>query len=370
MKPTIALLWACLAAAPAFGAEMPPAIRVEALPAPAADAAQTGQTGQTSPTGPTTPAGPAGLTGQTAQTPGLPLPVWKKVEKPYTNDKCLEKCHGLPGFAAGDRTGIQRSLHVDPKAYAASMHGRKGLLCIDCHQDGDPNFHPRVGYRKVDCRACHSKTPPADVFPANALQTLQARGIKPPPEESRNGESWMKTAHAKAWVKGTRGAPFCSDCHTAHYVRPKKESASTVHVTNLPQTCGACHPDQIRAYGVGGLLARFRIAGHGKGDLSNRYAVSECLSCHQGEAAHGEPTVTKQACPKCHQVPPKEKRAGVALASIHVKPKAEDQPVSQAFGWAYALVFWGAVAGVAVFALFMGFSTLYRTDREDGERKG
>lgn len=365
MRRTTALLWVAMIAAPAVYAAEPAA----------APAAPPQEAAVAPPARPADAAAPAGLVapavaGAPTAAPGLPLPAWEKRPKPYTNDKCLDKCHALPGFAAGDGTGIMRNLHVDPKAYAASMHGRKGLLCIDCHQDADPNFHLRVGYRKVDCRACHSKTPPAGVFPANALQTLQSRGIKPPPEKSRNGEGWIKTAHAKAWLKGSRAAPFCSDCHTAHYVRPAKEAESSVNVANLPRTCGACHQDQVKSYGVGGLLARFRIAGHGKGDLSNRYALTECLSCHQGEAAHGEPTVTKQSCPKCHQAPPKEKRTGTAWATIHVKPQAADQPASIVFGWAYALVFWGAVAGISLFVVFMGFSTLYRRDREDEERKG
>jgi len=293
--------------------------------------------------------------------PGF-LPPAKKIDKPYSNDKCLDNCHGLPGFGGGAESGILRDLHVDLQGYVQSIHAQKGIECVDCHADADPNFHPRTGYKKVDCRACHAETPPEGVFPPDALQRLQAKGIQPPPKESRKAESWAKTKHAKAWTEGNPAAPFCSHCHTAHYQRRSADPESTVSAGRLAETCGVCHVDQVRSYDVGGLLARFRIGAHGKGDLSSRYSVCECVGCHQGEAAHGEETVTGQACPTCHRVP--EELEAVELASLHIKPLASDQPLSRALRWAYTAVVWGAVAGGGLLALFLGFSTLYR--RDDG----
>lgn len=293
--------------------------------------------------------------------PGF-VPLPEKIEKPYTNDKCLKKCHERPGMAVGDASGSLRNLHVDPQQFLLSIHGQKGVECIDCHVDADPNFHPRAGYTKVDCRACHSEQPPAGVFPPDALKRLEAKGIKPPPKESRKAEGWAKTAHGKAWAAKNPAAPFCSGCHTAHSIRPAKDPGSAVNRAKLSRTCGTCHPDQVFAYDAGGFLARFRIAGHGKGDLSNRYAVTECASCHQGEAAHGEETVTKQACPNCHTPPAREKREGkTVLASLHSRPLASDQPVAWLLRWAYNALVWGGGAAAGVFLLFMGFTTLYRS---------
>ncbi|MBI5017765.1 MAG: hypothetical protein HZB55_20025 [Deltaproteobacteria bacterium] len=324
--------------------------------------------------GPTAAAEPA-VTPAPAASAGVPaaplvsavaqgfLPPREKIEKPYTNDKCLKNCHEQPNFGAGARSGILRDLHVDPKAFLLSIHGQKGVECIDCHADSDPNFHPRAGLRRVDCRACHAAKPPPDAFPADALRKLQAKGIKPPPKESQKGEGWMKTGHAKAWLAKDPAASSCASCHTAHYQRPAKDPLSTVNRANLPNTCGLCHVDQVRSYDVGGMLARFRLAGHGKGDLSDRYEVGQCLSCHQGEAAHGEDTVTKQTCPRCHRVPPKEERekATVVLSSLHARPLASDQPLAEVLRVAYLLLVWGGAAGVVLLALFMGFSTLYRS---------
>lgn len=296
--------------------------------------------------------------------PGF-VPPPAKIEKPYTNDKCLKNCHERPGLGVGDSAGVLRNLHVDPREFVQSIHGQKGLECVDCHTDADPNFHPRLGYTRVDCRACHSEKPPEGVFPPDALKRLEAKGIKPPPKESRKGEGWSKTAHAKAWAAAKPGAPFCSGCHTAHAIRPAKDPKSTVNRAQLARTCGGCHADQAFSYDTGGWLARFRIAGHGKGDLSNRYAVTECLSCHQGEGAHAEKTVTRQLCPNCHK-PDQRDRTGksVVLSSLHTRPLASDQPLATLLRWAYTVLVWGGAAAVGVFVLFMGFSTLYRS-KED-----
>ncbi len=303
----------------------------------------------------------------TSEAPKAPAALWpptERVEKPYTNDKCLEKCHGLPGFGAGAATGIARVLHVDQAAYNLSIHAQKGLECVDCHQESDPNFHPRTGYPPVDCRACHSATPPEGVYPRDALERLVLKGIKPPPQESQKAEGWAKTIHGKAWDEAHPAAPFCSHCHTAHYVRRSADPASAVHRDNLGATCGTCHVDQVRAYDVGGLLARFRLGGHGKGDLANRYAVTECVACHQGEAAHGEETVSGQRCPTCHRVP--ETKGGVELSSFHIKPAAANQPGSRALRWVYGLGFWGVVAAGGLVAFLLGFTALYSRNDEGG----
>lgn len=307
---------------------------------------------------PSTAAAPA------APATGFVAPA-EKIEPPYTNEKCLEKCHGLPEYYASAADGSLRRLTVDAQEFIFSTHGQKGVQCIDCHQGADPNAHPRAGYPDVDCRACHSKTPPADVFPVDALAKLAERGIQPPPEESRNAEGWNQTQHGKAWAQGTRGAPFCADCHTAHAIRKSADPRSTVHRANLPTTCGGCHVDQVACGDVGGVLARLRVSAHGKGDLSEVHAVSQCLSCHQGQGAHGEETLTGQACPSCHRVPEAGEKGTTRLASFHIKPLSEEQPVARALRWLYRVGVWGTVAGVGLLATVLGFATLYRKQEED-----
>ena len=91
---------------------------------------------------------------------------------------------------------------MDAEAFAASIHAIKGLQCIDCHPGADPNFHPRTGYPKATCAACHSKNPPADAFPPNALAMLAQKGIERPPLESRTAEDYRATSHGIARASG------------------------------------------------------------------------------------------------------------------------------------------------------------------------
>lgn len=289
--------------------------------------------------------------------PGF-IPPREKIEEPYTNDKCLKDCHGVAGFTSGAPGGEPRDMYVPLDPFTLSTHGQRGLWCIDCHAGADPNFHPRTGYTKVDCRACHSETPPAGVFPPDARETLEMRKVAPPPKEAWKGDTWGRTVHAKAWAEGKPNAPFCPDCHTAHAVRRSADPESTVHRDRLRATCGGCHEPQARGFDAGGVLARWRLAGHGKGDLSNRYSRAECVSCHQGEAAHGEETVTGQACPNCHR-PAGAIKAG--SAAFHFRVDGEAPLSHRLLRWGYNLLVWGAAAGIAFFALFRAFTSLYRS---------
>ena len=288
----------------------------------------------------------------------------EKIEKPYTNNKCLKDCHEDRNLKAGGEHGQRRDLFVDLDGFFASTHGQRGLWCIDCHAGADPNFHPREGYAKVDCRACHSEKPPEGVFPPDAASILKERDVKPPRKELLKGDGWTGSAHGKAWAEGKDGAPFCSDCHTAHYVRPAKDPLSTVNTCALPKTCGKCHVDQTRNVDVGGALARWSIAGHGKGDFSQVYSEAMCLSCHQGQAAHGENTVTGQACPSCHR--PKENlEAGKKGFHIAV---GDDAPLSgRLLRYVYDLLFWGGLGSVLMALVFWGVTSLYRKNDQDGE---
>ena len=42
---------------------------------------------------------------------------------------------------------------------------------------------------------------------------------------------------------GAQNVATCVDCHTAHWVLPKRDPASTVNQRNVTETCRQCHPD-------------------------------------------------------------------------------------------------------------------------------
>jgi hypothetical protein len=56
-------------------------------------------------------------------------------------------------------------------------------------------------------------------------------------------ESYFDTYHGKVTQLGFNLAAKCSDCHTAHNMRPATDPRSSVYPLNLVATCGRCHPD-------------------------------------------------------------------------------------------------------------------------------
>ncbi len=161
--------------------------------------------------------------------------------------------------------------------YEMSVHARKGVNCLDCHQ-------PAVGQQKKDhhgfvistsltagnCRSCHENiyqqflrsrhAAPAwaavygekglTAEQVNFSETYQPGGTRRPPNPIAHLEggsamtSGCEQCHSvgKPNDDGTIGT--CTACHTRH--------TSSVRIARLPSTCGQCHmgPDhsQIEIY--------------------------------------------------------------------------------------------------------------------------
>jgi nitrate/TMAO reductase-like tetraheme cytochrome c subunit len=108
--------------------------------------------------------------------------------------------HGL-AYAAGDTTAT----------------GKPAPVCIDCHSAHEivRADQPEWVLGVVrDCGDCHE----------------------------RLYETYFETYHGKVTQLGSTLAATCSDCHTAHDMRPAIDPQSSVYVTNLVATCGRCHP--------------------------------------------------------------------------------------------------------------------------------
>lgn len=94
--------------------------------------------------------------------------------------------------------------------------GQRAPVCIECHRGhkivsaSDPAWFSGV---VTECGACHE----------------------------RLLDTYFETYHGKATRLGSGIAAKCSDCHTAHAMRPPDDSLSSVHPANLMETCGACH---------------------------------------------------------------------------------------------------------------------------------
>ena len=141
-----------------------------------------------------------------------------------------------------------------------------GLECLDCHVDRDTVPHRMLEepfYVGCEgCRTCHDE----------AAEQYQG--------------------HGRAVLGGTcEDMPHCSDCHGDHDILPSSVKRSTVHPTNLPQTCGKCHEnlDITAKYDIliDNPIQIYNTSVHGKATKGGIYVAATCNDCHStGGTAH------------------------------------------------------------------------------------
>ncbi|MFQ5811194.1 MAG: cytochrome B, partial [Armatimonadota bacterium] len=122
--------------------------------------------------------------------------------------------------------------------YRESVHGRalrEGNVdvpvCTDCH--GEHNIqavadeNSKVNPKAIvqTCSSCH------------AAEGIMAKYGVP----TEQYYSYRDSYHGVANQYGSTTVANCASCHTAHNVRPSSDPLSSVHVDNLPNTCGKCH---------------------------------------------------------------------------------------------------------------------------------
>lgn len=228
----------------------------------------------------------APLTGQSAVAQSRPVAAGE-------NEACLV-CHQNPQFSVTLGNGDTLELYVNPDEYGHSVHNERGLSCITCHV----GFEPAMGHgltfgsrREVTlrmnevCGQCH---------------TTQASQEK-------------DSAHAAARAVGKMEAAICTDCHTAHAVRPLKNLASGQFLpgvrTWIAETCSKCHS---------AIYEKYRASVHGTALTDeNNPDVPTCIDCHGVHIIEDPRTSTfrlnsPQLCAKCHTDEKKMKEYGLS----------------------------------------------------------
>jgi len=116
------------------------------------------------------------------------------------------------------------------QVYDSSAHGPTYP-----NQPGIAEGHPRPVC--IDCHSAHAIVR-ADQ-PQWQLGVVQECGSC----HERLYETYFETYHGKVTQLGFSLAAKCSDCHTAHNMRPVDDPHSSVYPLNLVGTCARCHPD-------------------------------------------------------------------------------------------------------------------------------
>jgi len=253
---------------------------------------------------------------------------------------CL-RCHGDPNLRVrrGDRLV---SLYVNEGELEKSRHAR--LACVQCHTGANPT-HVRpcdTVVERVDCSICHAEIvqqynesihgqlfaqgspdapscadchgthgvlgrhqPESPTFARN-VPGLCARCHRTGERAARryNGperavvEHYLESIHGRGLIEsGLTVTATCADCHTAHRELPARDPRSSVHRTNVPDTCGRCHH---------GITEAFRQSIHWPAPGRPAEKLPVCSDCH---SAHDIGRTDESQfrmhmmdqCGRCHQ---------------------------------------------------------------------
>ncbi len=253
-----------------------------------------------------------------------------------TTDDCLA-CHGDITLTA-ERDGKQVSLFIDEKVYKKGVHG--GNDCITCHADlSGTEFPHKERVEPVDCGLCHDQI--AAVYDGSLHGKAVKAGEKLAPRcwdchgshdivpvkspESRVTKfnipfvcggchkegtpvsrdynipqdsiltHYSESIHGEGLFKqGLTVTAVCSDCHTAHNVRPHTDPQSSIYRTNVAKTCEKCHGriEQVHLKVVRGELWE-----------KEPNKVPVCVDCHSPHKIRRifyERGMSNQDCLVCH----------------------------------------------------------------------
>ena len=209
----------------------------------------------------------------TQSTESGPQVQWPPPPEPGVSNQTCLSCHAQPDQYLTLPSGEQLYLTVDEGEYNASVHGKSGYACVQCHTNIKEYPHPPLTAqtrREVtlnyyqSCTRCHSSM----------------------------YEKTLDSTHQKALSEGNKDAAVCTDCHGAHNVQPHDEPRS-----RSAQMCDRCHSEIYSTYqnSVHGAA----LIGEGNPD------VPACIDCHGVHSVQGPTTSpfllnSPLICAKCH----------------------------------------------------------------------
>ncbi len=172
---------------------------------------------------------------------------------------------------------------------AGSVHARQGAkACLQCH--GNPHAIVKVTDRN------------SPVYPLNIPHTCgtchgNAKFVKKHHLKNVYGE-YEDSIHGAALTnEGLLVAANCSSCHGTHHILPHTNPKSPTYRKNIPDTCGKCH-EGIEAKYLAGMHGKAMLAGSKKAPV-----CTDCHTAHRisepAQTAFQERTIG--TCGGCHR---------------------------------------------------------------------
>jgi uncharacterized protein with PIN domain len=254
-------------------------------------------------------------------------------------DSDCMRCHGRADIRA---TKDGRSLQVHQDSLLASRHSR--VACSQCHSGVNASrVRPcETVITKVDCASCHAEMdstyrtsthglleakgdpngptctechgthgtkgrmdPTSPTFPPNVPALCgqchregEKAAVRYQGAQREILEHYTESIHGKGLLKsGLTVTATCTNCHTAHAVRPAADSLSSVNPKNLPATCGSCHH---------GIQEQFEKSIHSAAMSKSDKPLPVCADCHSAHTIEradqeGFKLEIMSRCGRCHE---------------------------------------------------------------------
>ncbi len=171
-------------------------------------------------------------------------------DDPYSGAPTCTDCHGAHNIY----------LMTDPRSKFNKLN--RSETCGTCHEKEKEEYYLSIHWRAVehghfesptcnDCHGEHNIASPQDVDATTNRLNLSsqvcanchgnAAMMKRFGLDHRRFESYMKTYHGLAQLKGSEDAANCTSCHEVHSIRASNNPESSIHADNLVATCSNCH---------------------------------------------------------------------------------------------------------------------------------
>jgi len=236
---------------------------------------------------------------QATPTPEVPLESAPPLPTPITHrgDASSTGCVDCHSKVDNKQAGIADD-------WRASIHGKEGVGCADCH-GGDPTsdeitvgMAQAAGFQGVPdrevtvglCGSCHAN----------------AERMRPYQVATDQYSKYFSSVHGQRLLTANDDrVAICTDCHGSHGVKPASDPTAAVYPLNVPALCASCHADatKMESYGIPtDQYDLYKVSVHGVQLLEAQdLRAPTCASCHGSHAAKPPRSDEVVAvCGNCH----------------------------------------------------------------------